>query len=52
MSEYMGLIRGEYEAKIDGGFVPGGSTLHSNMVCPLSPTLTPAPISHLISHLI
>ena len=45
MSEFMGLIRGEYEAKIDGGFVllsittptlivrfvPGGSTLHSCM---------------------
>lgn len=31
MSEYMGLIRGEYEAKVDGGFVPGGSTLHSCM---------------------
>jgi len=30
MSEYMGLIRGEYEAKA-GGFVPGGSSLHSCM---------------------
>lgn len=31
MSEFMGLIRGEYEAKVDGGFVPGGSSLHSCM---------------------
>jgi homogentisate 1,2-dioxygenase len=31
MSEYMGLIRGEYEAKADGGFVPGGASLHSCM---------------------
>jgi homogentisate 1,2-dioxygenase len=28
MSEYMGLIRGSYEAK-QGGFVPGGGSLHS-----------------------
>jgi homogentisate 1,2-dioxygenase len=28
MSEYMGLIRGSYDAK-KGGFVPGGSSLHS-----------------------
>ncbi|UPR01981.1 homogentisate 1,2-dioxygenase [Chloropicon primus] len=27
MSEFMGLIRGEYEAK-KGGFLPGGSSLH------------------------
>jgi len=38
MSEYMGLIRGEYEAKKGGedsgeesGFFPGGSSLHSCM---------------------
>ena len=30
MTEYMGLIRGTYEAK-EGGFVPGGSSLHSCM---------------------
>jgi len=29
MSEFMGLIRGEYEAKQDGGFMPGGASLHS-----------------------
>ena len=28
MSEYMGLVRGEYDAK-QGGFVPGGSSLHN-----------------------
>lgn len=30
MSEYMGLIKGAYEAK-EGGFVPGGGSLHSCM---------------------
>lgn len=30
MSEFMGLIKGTYEAK-HGGFVPGGSSLHSVM---------------------
>ncbi|ANI79999.1 Homogentisate 1,2-dioxygenase [Sphingobium sp. EP60837] len=30
MSEYMGLIRGEYDAK-SGGFVPGGASLHNCM---------------------
>lgn len=30
MSEYMGLIYGSYEAK-QGGFVPGGGSLHSCM---------------------
>jgi homogentisate 1,2-dioxygenase len=30
MSEYMGLIRGIYEAK-EEGFVPGGGSLHSCM---------------------
>lgn len=32
MSEFMGLIYGEYDAKPDGGFVPGGSSLHNTMV--------------------
>lgn len=30
MSEFMGLILGKYEAK-EGGFYPGGATLHSIM---------------------
>jgi len=30
MSEFMGLIRGEYDAK-QGGFVPGGASLHNSM---------------------
>src|SRR5690554_1522605 len=30
MSEFMGLIRGEYDAKADG-FVPGGASLHNCM---------------------
>jgi homogentisate 1,2-dioxygenase len=30
MSEYMGLIKGQYDAKPDG-FVPGGSSLHNSM---------------------
>lgn len=30
MSEYMGLIIGSYEAK-EGGFRPGGASLHSMM---------------------
>ena len=30
MSEFMGLVRGEYDAK-QGGFVPGGSSLHNAM---------------------
>jgi len=29
MSEFMGLIKGQYEAKRDGGFQPGGASLHS-----------------------
>lgn len=32
MSEFMGLIGGEYDAKTGGGFVPGGSSLHNCMV--------------------
>ena len=32
MSEYMGLICGDYDAKSGGGFVPGGSSLHNCMV--------------------
>jgi homogentisate 1,2-dioxygenase len=31
MSEYMGLIYGEYDAKTGGGFVPGCSSLHNCM---------------------
>lgn len=31
MSEYMGMIYGTYDAK-QGGFVPGGSSLHSCMI--------------------
>jgi homogentisate 1,2-dioxygenase len=31
MSEYMGLIRGVYDAKPAGGFVPGGGSLHNCM---------------------
>jgi len=31
MSEYMGLIYGDYDAKSGGGFVPGGSSLHNCM---------------------
>lgn len=30
MSEFMGLIKGVYEAK-EGGFMPGGASLHSMM---------------------
>jgi len=30
MSEFMGLIVGKYEAK-EGGFCPGGASLHSIM---------------------
>ena len=30
MSEFMGLVRGAYDAKV-GGFVPGGSSLHNCM---------------------
>jgi len=29
MSEFMGLIYGEYDAKTGGGFAPGGSSLHN-----------------------
>jgi len=31
MSEYMGLISGEYDARQSGGFVPGGGSLHNRM---------------------
>jgi len=36
MSEFMGLIYGVYDAKIGGGFVPGGASLH-NMLLPHGP---------------
>ncbi len=39
MSEYMGLIVGEYDAKIAGGFVPGGASLH-NCMTPHGPDTT------------
>lgn len=32
MSEFMGLIKGSYEAKRDGSFAPGGGSLHSMMI--------------------
>src|SRR5690606_27298769 len=31
MSEFMGLIKGVYDAKEGGGFVPGGCSLHNCM---------------------
>jgi homogentisate 1,2-dioxygenase len=31
MSEFMGLIHGDYDAKTGGGFVPGGASLHNCM---------------------
>lgn len=31
MSEFMGLIEGEYDARTDGGFRPGGASLHNTM---------------------
>jgi homogentisate 1,2-dioxygenase len=31
MSEFMGLIFGDYDAKTGGGFVPGGASLHNCM---------------------
>lgn len=31
MSEFMGLVRGSYDAKEGGGFVPGGASLHNQM---------------------
>ena len=36
MSEFMGLIYGQYDAKTGGGFVPGGASLH-NMMLPHGP---------------
>jgi homogentisate 1,2-dioxygenase len=42
MSEYMGLIRGVYDAKEGGGFVPGGSSLH-NYMTPHGPDATTFP---------
>lgn len=31
MSEFMGLIQGDYDAKEGGGFLPGGASLHNTM---------------------
>lgn len=31
MTEFMGLIKGEYDARTDGGFQPGGASLHNVM---------------------
>ena len=36
MSEFMGLVRGVYDAKEGGGFVPGGASLH-NCLAPHGP---------------
>ncbi|PRH84464.1 homogentisate 1,2-dioxygenase [Labrys okinawensis] len=38
MSEFMGLVYGQYDAKTGGGFVPGGASLH-NMMLPHGPDL-------------
>jgi homogentisate 1,2-dioxygenase len=32
MSEFMGLVYGQYDAKTGGGFVPGGASLHNTML--------------------
>ena len=32
MSEFMGLIKGEYDAKSGGGFVPGSSSVHNQFI--------------------
>ncbi len=32
MSEFMGLIHGDYDAKSGGGFEPGGASLHNSMI--------------------
>jgi homogentisate 1,2-dioxygenase len=32
MSEFMGLVYGVYDAKTEGGFVPGGISLHNTML--------------------
>lgn len=32
MSEFMGLVYGQYDAKTGGGFVPGGISLHNTML--------------------
>lgn len=36
MTEFMGLIVGEYDARTDGGFQPGGASLH-NVMAPHGP---------------
>ena len=32
MSEFMGLIHGQYDAKTGGGFIPGGISVHNTML--------------------
>jgi homogentisate 1,2-dioxygenase len=32
MSEFMGLVYGQYDAKTGGGFVPGGASLHNTLL--------------------
>ena len=32
MSEFMGLLRGEYDAKAAGGFLPGSCSIHNQHV--------------------
>lgn len=32
MSEFMGLVYGQYDAKTGGGFTPGGASLHNTML--------------------
>ena len=32
MSEFMGLIYGQYDSKLGGGFEPGGASLHNSLV--------------------
>jgi homogentisate 1,2-dioxygenase len=32
MSEFMGLVYGQYDAKTGGGFMPGGASLHNTML--------------------
>lgn len=52
MAELMGLIQGEYDARTDGGFRPGGASLH-NVMCghgPDSKTHAQASVAELLPH--